>query len=245
MELGISGKRALVLGASQGLGRAVAEMLVREGCKVGLVSRNRERLEVARSAIGAHAVFECDLTQPGASAKDVQEAQKIFGGLDILVTNAGGPPKGSFTQLKHEQWIEGFNGLWMSAVDAISAALPSMIQQKWGRVVMITSLTAKEPSVPLTISSGFRAGLSGLCKSIAQEVAQHQVTLNAVLPGYTMTDRLKELGVDLQKVAQEIPAKRIGRPDELASLVAFLVSEPAAYITGQSILCDGGATKGL
>ncbi len=245
MELGLKNRRALVLGASQGLGKAIAKALVEEGCKVGLVSRSKARLEQTRAAIGAHHVFECDLNQPKASGKVVQEAIKQMGGVDILVTNTGGPPKGSFTQLTHEQWVEGFQGLWMSAVDAMSAAIPGMKTQKWGRVIMITSLVAKEPSIPLTISSGYRAGLTGLCKSVANEVAPFNVTVNAVLPGYTMTDRLKELGVDLEKVAQDIPAKRIGKPEELAALVAFLVSEPAAYITGQSILCDGGATKGI
>jgi 3-oxoacyl-[acyl-carrier protein] reductase len=246
MELGLKGKTALVLGGSQGLGKAIAKQLIQEGCVVGLVARSLANLEKTQKEIGAHSIFAADLNEPSAGSKVVKLAkQKMGGSIDILVTNNGGPPKGAFTQLTHAQWVEGFYGLWMSAVDSISEALPTMKEKKWGRVILVTSLTAKEPTTALTVSSGYRAGLSGLCKSISTEVAPFNITVNAILPGYTMTDRLKELGIDLEKVAQDIPARRIGKPEELASLAVYLASEPAAYINGQSILCDGGATRGI
>jgi len=240
MDLGLKDKRALVMGSSTGIGRGIAEALAAEGARVALCARNCDALEKAAAAIPNAAAFPCDLSHPGAAAELVRSVAAKFGGLDILVTNTGGPPKGDFEQVTTEQWQAGFQGLFLSAVESIRAALPGMKEQRWGRIVMVTSLSAKEPIAGLTVSNAIRAGLAGLANSISREVAAHGVTINILMPGYTDTERLKELGADLNNLAESIPARRLGRPDELGALAAFLASEKAAYITGQAIAVDGG-----
>lgn len=244
MDLGLNGKKALVMGSSAGLGRAVAESLLREGAKVVLCARDNERLQKAVKETGAAAGFACDLTAPGAAKEVVLQAMKTLGGLDIVVTNTGGPKKGAFLEVSDRQWHEDFQSLWMSVVESLHAVLPEMRKNRYGRILMITSLAAKEPLSGLTTSNGLRAGLAGLAKSIANEVAADGITLNLLLPGYTATDRMKELNLSEEKVKQMIPAGRLGRPEELADLATFLASPKAAYITGQSIAIDGGALRG-
>ena len=245
MDLGIRGKRALVLGASSGLGKAIAETLVREGVRVAICSRDEARLQAAQKVTGAELTLAFDLSKPGQARAVVEAAVSKMGGVDILVCNTGGPPKAPFVEISAAQWSEGFQGLWMSAVDSIQAALPGMKDRKWGRILLVTSVAAKEPMNGLTISNGLRAGLLGLAKSLSVEVASAGITVNALLPGYTDTERLKELQVPIEKMTSTIPAARLGRPEEFAALTAFLASEPAAYITGQAVACDGGWLKGV
>ena len=245
MELHLKGKRALVQGASSGLGRAIAEALVREGAKVAVSSSNPDRIAIAAREMGAAAGIAADLSRPGAGTALIQQVERQLGGLDILVTNTGGPPKGPFEELTPAQWQEGFQSLWLSATDSIRAALPGMRQRKWGRILLVTSAAAREPMAGLNISNGLRAGLLGLTKSISNEVARDGITINALLPGYTDTERLQELNIPTDKITSQIPAGRLGKPEELAALAAFLASEPAAYVTGQAIACDGGYLRSI
>ncbi len=244
MDLQLKGKRALVMGSSTGLGRAVAESLIAEGVDVILCARSDEKLQKAVKETGAWAGFSCDLTKAGAANDLISKAIKSLGGLDILVTNTGGPLKNNFQDVSVEQWQTDFQSLWMSVVESLHAVLPEMKKQKFGRILMITSLAAKEPLVGLTTSNGFRAGLAGLAKSIVNEVASDGITINLLLPGYTATDRLKELKLTDEKIRQMVPAGRLGDPRELADLACFLSSPRAGYINGQSIAIDGGALRG-
>lgn len=244
MDLGLKGKKALVMGGSTGLGFAIAEALAQEGARVAICSRGEDALQKAARQIGAAAAISTDLSKPLAGAKIVEEVSKKLGGLEILVTNTGGPPKGKFQDITPEGWQAGFQSLWMSAVDAMRTALPAMRAQKWGRIVLITSVAGREAMAGMTVSNGLRAGLLGLTKSAANDVAVDGVTINALLPGYTKTERLAELGVADEVIAANVPAKRLGRPEELGALAAFLCSEKAAYITGQCIACDGGYLRG-
>lgn len=245
MDLGLKGKRAFVMGSSSGLGRAVAESLLREGARVVLNGRDSQRLAVVAKEIGAEYFVAGDLTQPGVAAQLTREACAKLGGIDILVTNTGGPGKGLFSQISEQQWHQDFQSLWMSVVESLGVCLPLMKAQNFGRVVMVTSLAAKEPLANLTTSNGLRAGLSGLCKSISNEYAAFGITMNVILPGYTDTDRLKELKLSEERIRQMVPAGRLGRPQELGDLAAFLASDRAAYITGQSLAIDGGVTRSL
>jgi len=245
MDLGLKGKRALVMGASSGLGFAIAAELAKEGATVCLVSRSEERLKEAMAKTGAKHFVTGDTSKPGAGREIVEKAIRAMGGVDILVTNTGGPPKGSFLELTASQWQEGFQSLWMSAVEAMQAAIPGMMQNRWGRILLVTSAAAREPMAGLNISNGLRAGLLGLTKSVSNEVAGHGITVNALLPGYTRTERLKELKVPEEKITAHIPAGRLGEPEEFAAMTAFLASERAAYVSGQMIAVDGGWMKGI
>lgn len=239
MDLGLTRKKALVFGSSAGLGRAIAAALVAEGAWVAVSSRGGDKLADTQREIGAKVALPVDLERPGAGADVVVRAQQALGGLDILVTNCGGPKKGSFVELDGPSWELAFRSLWMSAVDGIRAALPNMIANGWGRVLMVTSSTGKEPFPGLTLSNALRPGLLGLANSLSKEVAEHGVTVNAIMPGIIETERLQELGI-ANDFAARIPAHRLGRPQEIGALAAFLASEQAGYITGQAIACDGG-----
>lgn len=245
MELGLTGKRALVMGASSGLGKAIAVELVREGARVAICARGVTKLQAIADEIGAEAAIAGDLSAPGAGGQTVRTAAEHLGGLDILVTNTGGPPTGSFLDLSAEQWQKGFEGLWQSATDAMRAAIPGMRANGWGRILLVTSVAAREPIANLTVSNALRAGLLGLANTLSREVAPMGITVNALLPGYTKTERLAELGVSDEQMAGQIPAGRLGRPEELAALATFLASDRAAYITGQAIACDGGWMRGI
>jgi 3-oxoacyl-[acyl-carrier protein] reductase len=245
MDLLLKGKRALVQGSSTGLGRAIAEALIGEGVEVAISSRNAEKLNQTAREIGAKAAIVSDLSQPRAAIKLVQDAHQQLGGVDILVTNTGGPPKGPFEELTSTQWQEAFQSLWLSATESIQAALPGMKKNQWGRILLITSAAAREPMPLLNISNGLRAGLLGLTKTVSNEVAQYGITINALLPGFTDTERLQELKIPKEKITSQIPAGRLGKPSELAALATFLSSEQAAYVTGQAIACDGGYLRSI
>lgn len=240
MDLGLAGRRALVFGSSAGLGRAIAEALIAEGAKVALCARPGERLQRAADELGAASALPVDLSQPGAGAEVVERARTALGGLDILVTNCGGPKKAAFLELDAGDWQTAFQSLWMSAVEGMGAALPGMQAQRWGRVLLVTSSTARETFEGLTLSNAFRPGLHGLANSLSKEVAGFGITVNAIMPGSMDTERMRELGIDTAKMAASIPAGRLGRPEEIGELAAFLASERAGYITGQALACDGG-----
>lgn len=244
MDLKLRGKRALVFGSSAGLGRAIAQELIQEGTRVFLCARNLNKLQQTAQQIKAEGFVVGDLSQPGEARRVTSEAMQFLGGLDILVMNTGGPNKGHFMDISSEQWQMDFQSLWMSFVESAQESLQSMKDQKYGRILVVTSLAAKEPLAALTTSNGLRAGLAGLAKSLANESAPFGVTVNLLLPGYTNTDRLKELKLSEERIKQMVPAGRLGEPEELASLACFLASPRASYITGQSIAVDGGVLRG-
>lgn len=245
MNLGLQGKTALVMGASAGLGRGIAEALIAEGVKVAICARDQDRLFKAQKEMGAHLALSVDLTRPHAAKVLTEKVLKDFGQIDIVVINTGGPPKGFVSDITTEQWQESFQSLWLAAVESITAVLPSMKDNKWGRILLVTSISAKEPIPNLTISNGLRAGLLGLARSISHEVAPFGITINSLLPGHTDTERLTNLGVDKSKIIEHIPAGRLGTTKEFGALAAFLASDLAGYITGQTIGADGGSQKGI
>ncbi len=245
MDLNLKGKCALVFGSSMGIGRGIAEVLVREGARVGILARNLDTLEPIKTEIGAAQAYAADLTNPGAAALAVKQFISDFGRIDILVTNTGGPARGVFLDVRSEQWHRDFQSLWMSVVEALHEALPAMKEQKYGRVIMVTSLAAQEPIAGLTTSNGLRAGLTGLCKSISNEVAPFGITINTIRPGYINTRRIQENKWPAEKIREMVPAGRLGEPQEIGQLAAFLASEKAAYITGQNIAVDGGRLHGI
>jgi 3-oxoacyl-[acyl-carrier protein] reductase len=244
LKLALETRRALVMGASSGLGKAVAQALAAEGARVALCARNAKRVAAAAAELGAEGIV-ADLSVPGAAAQVVREAEKRLGQVDILVVNTGGPPPGLFAELQDGAWREAFEGLWMSSVGAIQAALPGMRTRRWGRIVVITSIAAREPVPRLMLSNSLRAGLHGLVNALSKEVAQDGITVNALMPGYTVTERLQELQLDLTKLAAQIPARRLGRPEDLAAVAVFLASEPAGYVSGQAIAVDGGLLQSI
>lgn len=262
MDLGLKGRRALVCGSSQGLGRAIADTLAAEGADVVINGRTQAKLEAVRAemveATGARvAVAPGDLTDPAGAARVVSTALEAFGGLDILVTNTGGPPSGPFEDHSEEVWQRAIAQNLSSVVNLVRAVLPGMKEQGWGRIVNVTSISVKQPVGGLILSNTLRAGVTGFAKTISNEAAPHGVTVNNVLPGYTRTERLVELGEAVagrtgatvegvyQSWEKEIPMGRLAEPAELGALAAYLCSEQAGYITGQSIAVDGGWIKAL
>jgi 3-oxoacyl-[acyl-carrier protein] reductase len=244
VDLRIKGRRALVMGASRGLGKSIAAALVAEGARVAICARDADRIRTVAAQIGAEG-FVCDLSVDGAASKVVADATSRLGGLDILVVNTGGPPAATFESTSDTGWRQAFEGLWMSAVGAIRAALPGMRAQKHGRIIVVTSIAAKEPVPNLMLSNSLRAGLHGLVNALSKEVAGDQITVNALMPGYQLTERLIELNVDEAKASAAIPAGRIGTPEDFAAIAAFLSSQQANYLTGQAICVDGGVLQSI
>ena len=262
MDLGIKGKVALVAAASTGLGRAVAEELAAEGASLIICARNQERLtQTATSIAGTTGVdvlaMATDVTVSAEIAKLVSAGLTKFGRIDILVTNAGGPPAGRFEQLSSEQWEAATRLTLFSAIEFARHVLPGMKERRWGRILNITSIAVKQPVENLMLSNSLRAAVTGFARTLANEVAAEGITVNNILPGYTRTERVEELaqmmaqrkGVSAREFRasweSEIPMRRLGEPREFAALAAFLVSERAAYITGTSIQVDGGWIKSL
>ncbi|MGH7496167.1 MAG: SDR family oxidoreductase [bacterium] len=262
MDLDISGKTALVTGSSKGLGRAVAEALVQEEVNVMLCARGVVALEQAADAIralgGGKVEYEvADLTRAEDVARVTQSCVRKFGSVDILVTNAGGPSPGKFSEVGDEHWRQGIELVLMSVINLCRAAMPYMKKQKWGRIIHITSLVVKQPIDGLAIPNALRNAINGLAKTLALELAPSNITVNSVGTGWTLTDRVNVLmqaqarreGITMQeaidRLERSIPLGRMGRPEELASLVTFLASKRASYITGSTFLVDGGAYAGL
>jgi len=258
MDLGLTGKVAMVAAASKGIGFAIARELTKEGCRVSICGRTEETLEAAAAEIGDETrSYIVDVSNPDDLSWWIEQTVQDLGPIDILVTNTGGPPAGGLAQMTDEQWQQGFDGTLMNIVRLVRELQPAMAAKGWGRIVHITSLVAKEPSRLLPISSTLRAGIMALTRVQAVEYAADGVTVNSVLPGHTMTDRQTHLaeiraqrdGITpaeaLERQAAEIPMKRMGTPEEIAAAVVFLCSEQAGYITGTNLLVDGGLTRGL
>ena len=244
MDLRLNTRRALVMGASRGLGRAIAAALKAEGAALAICARDGERLIAAAKELGAGAI-PCDLTKDGEGARVVTESCRLMGGVDILVVNTGGPAAGTFEALDDHAWRVGFESLVISAVQSIRAALPGMRAQRWGRIIVVTSVTAREPISTLAVSNVMRPALHGLINTVSKDVAADGVTLNAVMPGYCLTERIVEAGFDQAQLTAQIPARRLGKPEEIGALAAFLASDAAGYITGQAIACDGGLQRSI
>jgi 3-oxoacyl-[acyl-carrier protein] reductase len=262
MELGLQGRVALVGGSSKGLGRAVAEELAREGCRVVLCARDADALEATRESIGAATGTEpvaivTNLSQPEGVKRAARFALDTCGAVDVLVTNTGGPPAGPFEAHTADAWRSAIEQNLESVINLTRAVLPRMKERGWGRIINITSIAVKQPVDNLILSNSVRAAVTGFARTLANEVAPFGVTVNNVMPGYTRTERLVHLaehnaqtrGTDVSAAyaqwEREIPMQRLGEPRELAALVAFLASERASYITGTSIPVDGGWIRSL
>ena len=262
MDLGLKDRVALVAAASRGIGRAIAEELAAEGAALVICARDPATLAETAAAIadntGAHVLaVPADVADVEQIARLVQSGHERFGRIDILVTNAGGPPAGSFEQISREQWEQATRLTLYSAIELTRQVLPGMKQRRWGRILNITSIAVKQPVDGLMLSNSLRAGLTGFARTLANEIAADGVTINNIMPGYTRTERVEELaqmmaakeGISAAefraKWEQEIPMRRLGEPRELAALAAFLVSERASYITGTSIQVDGGWIRSL
>lgn len=261
MDLGLTGKVAVVVASSKGLGRAAAEELVREGVRVVICARGAEALEETRAAIAAAggevAAVAVDTSSPEDLEQLIAVAESNFGSVDILVTNGGGPSPGTFDQVDDAAWDAAVTGTLSSVVRLCRRVLPAMREKGWGRIINITSIAVKQPVDGLILSNAVRAAVTGFARTLANEVASEGITVNNVMPGFTWTERVDELadkqaaftGSSRDEVIAgwktSIPAARLGEPDELAALIAFLASSRAAYITGQSIPVDGGWIRGL
>lgn len=262
MDLGLSGRAAIVTGASRGLGRAVARSLAGEGCRVVVNARSEDRLREAAAdieeATGTRVVpVAGDVRDEATARRLVETATGELGRLDVLVTNAGGPPSGGFADMEPADYEEALELNLLSAVRLVHAAVPVMKEAGWGRIVAITSVSVKQPIPGLLLSNVARPGVVGFIKSIAAELAPHGILCNCVAPGYMATERVEELlrdraeasGRSVEEIREEqaaaVPIGRIGDPAELGDVVAFLASERAAYLTGLTLQVDGGYVKGL
>jgi len=270
VDLGLKNRVAFIAGASSGLGRATARALLSEGCHVAICSRSSERIQCAAMDLARDTgvpddrvlPLVCDVTDEDMVRTAVGRAADHFGGLNILITNAGGPPTGTVLDFSAEDWRSALELNLMSTINLTRAALPFLKEsakadRPLARILMVTSISAKQPVAGLYLSNVSRAGVQGFAKSLSEEVGADGITVNTILPGYTRTDRLTHLSEALaerRSVSEEdieagwagqAALKRIGREEEFAAAAAFLVSEPAAYITGVALPVDGGAIKSL
>jgi 3-oxoacyl-[acyl-carrier protein] reductase len=267
MDLGITGKVALVAAASRGFGRAVAAQLAAEGCRVAICARHRETLEQTAREIETQAKKSsphvavlpvvADVSNADDCGRFVAAASDKWGGVDILVTNTGGPAPGTFDSIEESAWNDAVQSTLMNVVRLVRLCLPFMKERRWGRIVNITSVSVKQPIDGLLLSNAIRPAVIGLAKTLASEFGSYNILVNNVCPGTHLTDRLRELAAvraqknrtpadhELELMAEACPLKRLGQPEELASVVAFLCSQRASYVNGQSIVIDGGAYRGM
>ncbi len=262
MDLGITGRVALVCGSSAGLGRAIADALAAEGCRVAVNGRDEERLNHAVALLAQRhdteiAGFRADVSVPAQATDLVDQVRQRFGSVDMLVCNAAGPAAAPFEQTPPEKWQAALDLNLLSTMHLCRAALPWMRQRHWGRIVCLTSVAARQPIQGLILSTTARAGVLGFAKCLSDEVATEGITVNAVCPGYMRTDRITDLVAQhaaqarrdtnqvLAGYVADIPLGRMGEPEELASAVAFLASEKAGYITGVALQVDGGYIRSI
>ena len=254
MDFGIRGKVALVTGASSGIGEAVALALAAEGVKLAVAARRGDRLEAVareakvRGALEARAI-ELDLESSDTIQHALRTVHDTLGEIEILVANSGGPKAGTLLDLKLNDWDGAYRGVLRSVLELVYGVVPAMRSRKWGRIVALTSSSVKQPIPTLALSNGFRTALVAALKTLSIEVARDGVTVNAIATGRVLTDRLRKLYPDeaaIKKSAEtDVPIGRVASPEEFAPMVAFLCSEPARYVTGQTIAVDGGLIKSL
>lgn len=254
MDLGLKGKVAIVCAAGRGLGRAAAAELAREGCRVAINARTAKTLSETARAIGGDVFAKAiDVRDPAQMAAFIDEVVGRWGTVHVLVNNCGGPPAGKVLDFDDRQWADAVDANFLAAVRWSRAVAPLMVKQKWGRIVNLTSISVRHPIDKLGLSNAVRAGLIGFARTLATELAPHNVLVNNVCPGTILTERTRELAASrgekledaLERHAREIPVGRVGKPEELAALIAFLCSERASYITGTSIPVDGGWNRSL
>ncbi|MGO9971393.1 MAG: SDR family oxidoreductase [Solirubrobacteraceae bacterium] len=245
MDLQIKDRVALVTAASKGLGLGVATALAREGASVAISSRSAERSAAAARAIGARA-FVHDASDVEKAPELVTAVERELGPIDILVTNSGGPPASpDALSFSLQQWRDAYEMLLLGQIALIEAALPGMCERGWGRVLSLSSSVVREPSPVLMLSQAHRSGLLAALKTIARQVAGKGVTVNTLLPGLILTDRTRELGADKPERLATMPIGRLGAVEEFGAAAAFLCSQPAAYITGTTLLIDGGVGQSI
>ena len=262
MDMGLKNRVALIAASSQGIGLATAEAFAAEGCRVAMCARNDQTLQAAaakiRKQLNAEVFAQAlDITNAAAVAQFVAAVAAKFGSLDICVTNAGGPPPNGFLSATLDDWQRALDANFLSTVYFAREVIPHMQRKHWGRIITITSITTKQPVADLVLSNAVRAAVVGLVKSLANEFGKDGILVNNVGPGFTATDRLKELAKARSaasgKSEQEIldawvadaPLQRLGEPREVAETIVWLASERASYVTGQTVLVDGGMYKGL
>ncbi len=260
MDLGLRGRVALVCGGSSGLGYAVAELLLGEGVRVALNGRDRAKLDGAASklsSLGEVRSFPADVSRAAECSALVSRVHDTMGGPEIVLCNSGGPPPGPFEAHDEAAWQAALESSLLSAVHLSRAAVPHMRAGRWGRILCLTSVAARQPSSALILSTTARAGVLGFSKALSDEVAADGITVNVLCPGLFSTDRLRELaevrgrkdGRPVERVLADmgegLPIRRIGTPEELAAAVVFMASEPARYITGTVLSVDGGMTRSI
>lgn len=254
MDLGIRGRVALVTGASAGIGKAVALALASEGVTLAVAARREEELEAVASAAKSFGAtdaraFTADMNDSASIRAMVERVRDAFGEIDILVANSGGPKPGTFSQMSLDDWDTGYRTVLRNMLELVNAVVPAMTARQWGRIVALTSSSVKQPIPNLVLSNTFRTALVSALKSLSIEVGRNGITVNSIATGRILTDRLTALygNEDAMNAAakEDVPLQRVAHPDEFAPMVAFLCSEPARYITGQTIAIDGGMIKSL
>jgi 3-oxoacyl-[acyl-carrier protein] reductase len=250
VDLGLRGARALVTAASRGIGRACATTLAREGARVVIASRDAAALDRTAHQIGAAGSVAADLVRAGEPERAVAEAVRVLDGLDIMVVNFPQPAIGRLDEISEEDWARGHDAILLCAVRLIAASRAHLVASGRGRIVTITGMGVREPTAPFVLSGAYRSAVTNLMKSLSAELAPHGVTVNNVAPGSIITDqlrtRLEAAGPDrMEALARSIPAGRVGEPEEVGAVCAFLCSSQAAYVTGQTVGVDGGAVRGV